>query len=148
MILRVSAVAGLLCLLGLCGQARADLAASSGRKLLSLARPAGDGAPVVLARLTPSFTKSFVSTVGAVDPALNPESAGAVHLASNAVFYAPLLLAGAGSPGNGMGPGGDGSVDANPPPPPPPPQRVPSPNALVLGVMGFALIERLKRRLC
>lgn len=104
------------------------------------------GSGLQLTRLMPSYTNSYLSSVGGEDAARNiaQQSAGAVHLTGNQVFYAAMAVVD-GNPGGGLGPGGDGSADTTPLPPPPP-ARVPAPGALGLALWGLSFIITARRR--
>jgi hypothetical protein len=124
---------------------RADVTSAGGS--LWLANKPASGSDLAMARLMPSYSLSFLASAGTPESALEiaQQTAGAAHMTSNQVFYAPLIMV-AEAPGSGLGAGGDQSTDPNLPPILPPLAPVPAPGAFLLGLMGILLVPRIRRR--
>jgi len=124
---------------------QADLARLPGAEVLANAKPSSNST-TQLNRLAPSYTLSFLASVGTEQSRqiIAEQTAGAVHLTGDQIFYAPLTVVEA-TPGDGMGPGGDDSVDTNPPPTPITPVKVPAPGALGLGLVGMVFFCHWRR---
>lgn len=136
-----------LVILGAGGIVHADLAAPSIGPVVT-AKPSS-GSSVQLARLMPSYTMSYLASLGTPDSgrAIAEKSAGAVHLAAGQVFYAQMLCGPEvvnGDANAGMGPGGDGSADTSTLPPPAT-VAVPVPGAAGLGLLGLAVVTSRRR---
>ncbi|HOB74675.1 MAG TPA: MYXO-CTERM sorting domain-containing protein [Phycisphaerae bacterium] len=126
---------------------QADLATPSVGPTIS-AKPS-TGSSVQLTRLMPSYTMSYLASLGTAESnrAIAERSAGAVHLASGQVFYAQMLCGPEvvkGDANAGMGPGGDGSADTSTLPPPAT-VAVPVPGAAGLALLGLALVSARRR---